>query len=518
MRAVHAAILVTAAAGCSTGSDVRGWDAGSDATQDAVFVANRDDTGSGPAADCTSAAGCDPGQVCCAVGGLSTACQDQRTACSVQACATSQECLAPGRICGPDGSPDAGIGICQCPQERTTTVSGTVYDPANVNPLYNVAVYIPNAVTLPALPQGVSCNPCSGEDVNAVASAVTDAMGYFSISNAPDGANIPLVVQVGKWRMAYTLASIAPCQDNPQPDHSLRLPKNHTEGDLPNIAISTGAGDSLECLPLRMGVDADEYVGGAGGTGRIHVFTGYMGAATQGGTSPDPGSALWDSDKDIDPFDYVLLSCEEEETANMNQQVLLDYANSGGRVFASHFHYAWFNTGPFTTLISPPLAMWTPGAQPIGSISGNLVTTLPNGMPFPEGVAMNTWLGNVGALTSGELSIVDAFHNVDVGAANTYSETWVSADNHSSAPGGSEYFSFDTPVGSDVGKCGRVVYSDLHVSGGPGSGLNPDYPGSTTGGGIVPNGCSTHPLTPQEQAIEFMMFDIAHCTVPLGQQ
>jgi hypothetical protein len=52
---------------------------------------------------------------------------------------------------------------------------------------------------------------------------------------------------------------------------------------------------------------------------------------------------------------------------------------------------------------------------------------------------------------------------------------------------------------------------------GPGSGLNPDYPGSTTAGGIVPNGCSTHPLTPQEEAIEFMMFDIAHCLIPVGQ-
>jgi hypothetical protein len=32
------------------------------------------------------------------------------------------------------------------------------------------------------------------------------------------------------------------------------------------------------------------------------------------------------------------------------------YANYGGRVFA-HFHYAWFNTGPFATMISPPLSL-----------------------------------------------------------------------------------------------------------------------------------------------------------------
>jgi hypothetical protein len=49
----------------------------------------------------------------------------------------------------------------------------------------------------------------------------------------------------------------------------------------------------------------------------------------------------------------------------MNQQALLDYAKAGGRVFASHFHYSWFNTGPFA---SANLATWTPGANNMGDI------------------------------------------------------------------------------------------------------------------------------------------------------
>ena len=32
----------------------------------------------------------------------------------------------------------------------------------------------------------------------------------------------------------------------------------------------------------------------------------------------------------------------------MNQQALHDYASAGGRVFASHFHYSWFNSGPYS--------------------------------------------------------------------------------------------------------------------------------------------------------------------------
>jgi hypothetical protein len=249
----------------------------------------------------------------------------------------------------------------------STSISGTVYDPANVNPLYNVTVYIPRAtLPLPALPDGASCNSCSDLYSTPLAAAVTDATGHFSIFNAPDGSNIPLVVQTGKWRMAYSLANVVACQDNPQPDHMLHLPKSHLEGNLPNIAISTGAGDSLECLPLRIGIDPGEYTGGAGGSGRLHVFTGYMGAVIQGGTSPDPGTTLWDSDMDINQFDVVLLSCEGQETVNMNQKVLWDYANGGGHVFASHFHYAWFNFAPHAivaaenALAAPPAGRASP--------------------------------------------------------------------------------------------------------------------------------------------------------------
>jgi hypothetical protein len=58
-----------------------------------------------------------------------------------------------------------------------------------------------------------------------------------------------------------------------------------------------------------------------------------------------------------------------------------------------------------------------------------------------------------------------------------------------------------------------VVYSDLHVSLGPGSGPSPDYPGLTAGG-VVPDGCSNRPLTPQEKAFEFLFFDMSSCAHP----
>jgi hypothetical protein len=349
---------------------------------------------------------------------------------------------------------------------------------------------------------------------------VTDAAGHFSLT-APAGADVPLVVQTGKWRRTFNLSTVNPCVDNPQTDKMIKLPSKASEGDLPDIGISTGAADSLECLPLRIGVDASEYVPGAATGGHIHIFSGYMGATTSP-AGPASTDALWDSTGDLMLNDELLLSCESRTPPiNVdNQNSMVAYTAGGGRVFASHYEYGWFTTGPFG---ADNLAMWTPGSQQLDdtmSFPANIVTTLPNGMPFPEGVALQAWLGNVNALTNGQLPIWFARHNADVSAANTVSQPWLSLDpSVTMAPDATEYFTFDTPVGADAGEtCGRVAYSDLHVAGGPGSteepGVAPDYPmgGATT----VPAGCAMRALTPQEKALEFIFFDLASCLLPVG--
>ncbi len=399
-----------------------------------------------------------------------------------------------------------------CPNDGTTSISGTVFDPAGKNPLYNVAVFVPNTTPQP-FEYGPSCDTCSALYTgNPVVSTLTDAKGQFKLTNVPVGQDIPLVIQIGKWRRQVTIANVSECEDNPQPNGMLRLPKNRSEGDIPKIAISTGGADTLECLLRRIGVDASEYVPGENDAGHVQVYQGssYAGNPTAPNTSPGAPSSvssLWNNIDSLSRYDIVLLSCEGDETRDMNQQALHDYASAGGRVFASHFHYSWFNTGPYST---ENLATWTRGSNDLGDIDTDIVTTLPDGKPFAKGEALKEWLGNVNALTNGQLRIQAGRHNADVSAANTPSQAWITASG-GKAPGATQYFSFNTPtdalgsVGDQGGGyCGRVVFSDLHV--GAASGDDKSRP--------VPSGCSNKDLSPQEAALEFMLFDLSSCIIP----
>ena len=268
----------------------------------------------------------------------------------------------------------------------------------------------PAKSALTALPQGASCYTCESLYTGGVVSGtLTDAAGNFKLVDVPTGKGVPLVVQIGKWRRQFTVDT-TDCSDTPEP--MLRLPANAMEGDLPNIAVSTGGSDSLECLLKRIGIDSGgeaggtgEWVSGAGGTGHVHIFQGG-GGRRGGGTQPGPAmaggspasqTALWTSGMAMQPYDIVILSCEGGEDPNANPTALNDYGNLGGRVFASHFHYSWFNQAPF---LAYNLATWSPGTNDMGNINGLVQTTLPNGMPFPKGVAMQQWLSNVGALSN----------------------------------------------------------------------------------------------------------------------
>jgi hypothetical protein len=416
---------------------------------------------------------------------------------------------------------DPAPRACTTPAQRgnmpdcdghSTTLGGTVYDPAGKNPLYNVVVYVPGSTPAP-LPSGATCDSCSDLYTgNPMTTALTDAQGHFVLSNVPPGKDVPLVLQIGKWRRQLRVSTVLPCQDNVLVDGSARLPKNRAEGDIPAIAVSTGGSDTLECLFRRIGIDASEYTGDPENAGRIHIF---QGAGNGGKPAPNTAipapissTSLWDSVADLRRYDMVLLSCEGQPTTNMNQQALFDYTASGGRVFASHFHYAWFEDGPFGAW---NLATWQEGMQDIGDIDAVVTTTLPSGAPFAAGSALALWLGNVGALLpDGELPIQKARHNADLSPANTPSQSWLNADADAGddAGGSTQTFSFNTPLGAPAAsQCGQVVYSAMHV--GAASNDDPSLP--------VPDECAVNGLSPQEMALEFLVFNLSSCVMPTDE-
>jgi hypothetical protein len=431
---------------------------------------------------------------------------------------------------------DAGVGctnlqcnIATCEGGNPTSISGRVLDPAGNNPLYNVVVFIPNTQNgaLPALPQGLNKDSCSCESIFAgeepVVDTLTAADGTFTLKNVPSGTNVPLVVQIGKWRKEIVLPTVGSCADTKAGD--ITLPKSSSDGmyaSLPNFAVSTGYADTLECILTRIGVDESEFTGAPASAQHVHVFQGGIGSlagpgySTTNPSSQNAATSLWDKDGDIEQYDIVMLSCEGSPTTGANSQVVADYVNYGGRVFAEHYHYQFFyNSGLF-----PNLATWNPGegntyTPPINAV---VQTKLANGMPFQEGAALEQWLTNVGALTGGNLSITVPRGDALVGMGNA-ATAW--ANTTGVTPETSQYFSWDMPFNApkdDAGVpeyCGRVVFSDLHVSGGNGAGTGEDYTAAL--GTTVPTGCDkTAKLSPDEDAIEFILFDLSSCVTPIG--
>jgi len=265
-----------------------------------------------------------------------------------------------------------GNCMVRCPAGTRTTVSGTIYDPAGKIPLYNISVYVPNA-PLADIADGPSCDPCDSATGTSLLSGSpisitkTDVAGRFTLGmmggDVPAGDGVPLVIQVGKWRRQVMLGAVAACQDNPlaDADHNLRLPRNKAEGHIPKMALTTGSLDALECLLRKIGIDELEFTPETA-DGRVNFYAGGGGTSSYDArlNAGAPITAVhpwWDSLDNLRKYDIILHSCEGGQGDYRNgppmsaksmaaRQALQDFADMGGRVFASHWHSYWFQSGP----------------------------------------------------------------------------------------------------------------------------------------------------------------------------
>jgi hypothetical protein len=433
----------------------------------------------------------------------------------------------------PGGTCAAGTGwVCSvdksCSTSSPTTITGKVFDPAGNNPLYNALVFIPNDVAaLPVITTGTNkCNACDASVGDYVAITQTNADGEFTLTNVPTGTDVPITVQMGKWRRTVTVGTRS-CTTTAVTDGTVRLPRNQMEGNMPQMALLTGGCDDMACFLTGVGIATSEFTApGAGG--RVSVYQGLgllgNGAALSNGTAgacTTNTCPLWQSKASFEAFDIALLSCECGEQTNTNESTaaygyLSQWLNEGGKVFASHFHYTWFNntTGGFQNI-----ATWL-GTSIAGSATGPFAINNPS--TFLKGQVFAEWLQNVGAITSlgppAPIALNDVATSVSTVNATTTQE-WIYQTGGGDAGGGDvKYLSFDTPLGGlppapDAGEssmknyCGKAVFTDLHTGGELLAQYNP-----------VPSKCPTGvKLSAQQAAIEFLFFDLSACVADDSQ-
>lgn len=475
---------------------------------------------------------------------VSTGCSDEVTAgdCPddeewnpiAQECAPPDEAPSPGEDEDPDDDDDDGEDHDDnngednpCATGQSTSISGTVTIPSGELPLPEVAVYVPEAGSMEPIETGASCMRCEDElSGTPLAHTTTNSQGDFHLTGVPNADEVPLVIEIGKWRRQITVSDVDPCRENPLDESKTRLPSHSGEGELPQFAVTTGSYDALECLLRKIGISASEFTTDDG-DGRVHLFAGEPGPQSGNPDGPNtvyptnsfdnslndgadftPAVDWWDDLDNLRDYDIIIHSCDGDIDGNIDaksqqaRQALHQFTEIGGRVFLSHWHNIWLDEGPSDF---QDIADWGAGYA-LGSETqtGQIVDE------FPKGEMLKEWMYDTGTEPAGEFTINEARGTVDW-LNEDIAQEWIWIDDTGLLGRGrfSQYFSFNTPVhAEEEDQCGRVVFSDIHVAAEDES--SEDTP--------FPTGCTTAQLTDQEKALVFMLFDLSQCIIDDGKK
>jgi hypothetical protein len=389
-------------------------------------------------------------------------------------------------------------GLClqqvSCANNGTTSITGTVFAPNGTDPLPNVTVYIPNA-PVGAFPPGVSCPvvgaPPSG---SPLVGTVTDDKGNFELDNVPVGANIPLVIVSGRWRRQLVVPTTTACANTAMPVSFAAMPQNQSQGDIPKIAIATGSVDQVECILRKVGIQDSEFTNPTG-SGRINFYRGSASSGASIDAATPTQASLMENASLLNSYDVLMLPCQGTPVGDVvsgalgtqELQNFVSFANAGGRVYSSHYSYAWMvGNPPFDTVVN-----WTPnaGSYPDGEATVNT--------SFTAGLTLSNWLQEVGASTTpGQIAINTLKH--DLNGVNPPTQNWLTLDTSGNPV---MQFVFDTPIappGQTVNQCGRVLYNEYHVEAGNSNPAQTFPQECTSGSG----------MNAQEKLLEYMLFEL----------
>jgi hypothetical protein len=221
-----------------------------------------------------------------------------------------------------------------------------------------------------------------------------------------------------------------------------------------------------------------------------------------------------------------LLSCQGSQEAgravtSADKQALKAFLDGGGRAFLEHYHYSWLRGGDvvgskdlmpspegmsidlqtkYAQSPFPAIATWedpsaltsAPGCDKTTPCTFHVDTS------FQRGMDMAAWLQNVGASTTlGQIGLINV-KNPATSVLAGVALRWIYDDVL-----GTPYLSSNTPIEmaqTPDAQCGRVVHTGIHVATVAKDTIAP-----------FPNGCTSGELTPQEKAMEFLLFDLSSC-------
>ena len=364
--------------------------------------------------------------------------------------------------------------------------------------------------------------------------------GSFKLNDAPVGTTVPLVLQVGKWRQAVTVTRQAPCADNAaaarrRSSCRARVAAGDTERQHAGHRRLDRQRRHAR-VPDAAHRPADERVRRRRRAARItstssraaRPAVAAAAAASVGRRSPAwpaPRRATRTSGTrrpHMMPYDIVLLSCEGGETYNANP------AASRPTSTPADARSARTSTTPGSPVPSssgaaatrrPPTGAPTsrPGPRAAAARAPGQRQDRPDPQRLDACRSPRAWRSTSGsglnkarsasaaAPRRDELPIVQPRFNAVVGPGQ---QALAAVDQRRHAGPNTMYFSFDTPVNAPV-----------HRRRAPATAVAPSSATCTSAARVdrqpaAAGRMQREDLSPQEKALEFMLFDLSSCVIP----
>lgn len=120
---------------------------------------------------------------------------------------------------------------------------------------------------------------------------------------------------------------------------------------------------------------------------------------------------------------------------------------------------------------------------------------------FPKGQVFAEWMQGVSNIVTGDqITLNSVRHSVST-VDKDDTTRWIYKPESGTTKESVKYFTFNTPIGVPAAQqCGRGVFTDIHIS-----------EDTVTS---IPGDCASGPLTDQEKALVFLIFDLSSCIQP----